>query len=146
MENVMLQFDTSLKSNFKNYKTNNYGVASVYGKDIFANEKGLKRLSTEWKDLYATRCKMVIELVKSWNGKVVFVPEIFSEKSIYYNALCEMNDVMKEISQDQKNTFFLDLRNEIKINDKNFIDFCHFTKEGCEKFSNLLYENLNKSL
>lgn len=146
MENVMLQFDTSLKSNFKNYKTNNYGVASVYGKDIFANEKGLKRLSTEWKDLYATRCKMIIELVKSWNGKVVFVPEIFSEKSIYYNALCEMNDVMKEISQDQKNTFFLDLRNEIKINDKNFIDFCHFTKEGCEKFSNLLYENLNKSL
>tara|TARA_Y200000002_G_scaffold338134_1_gene307302 strand:- start:43 stop:996 length:954 start_codon:yes stop_codon:yes gene_type:complete len=146
MENVMLQFDTSLKSNFKNYKLNNYGVASVYGKDIFASEKGLKRLTNEWKDLYATRCKMVVELAKSWNGKVVFVPEIFSEKSIYYNALCEMNDVMKAVSQDKKNTLFLDLRNEIEINDKNFIDFCHFTKEGCEKFSNLLYENLKKFL
>ena len=55
-------------------------------------------------------------------------------------------DVMKAVSQDKKNTFFLDLRNEIEINDKNFIDFCHFTKEGCEKFSNLLYENLKKSL
>ena len=144
MENVMLQFDTSLNSNPKNYKKNNYGVASVYGENIYINEKGLTRLTTEWKDLYATRCKMAIDLAKTWNGKVVFVPEIFSNKSIYYNALCEMNNVMKEVAQKEKNSFFLDLRNEIEINDRNFLDFCHFTKLGCEKFSNLLYENLNK--
>ena len=144
MENVMLQFDTSLNSNPKNYKKNNYGVASVYGENIYVNEKGLARLTTEWKDLYATRCKMAIDLAKTWNGKVVFVPEIFSNKSIYYDALCEMNNVMKEVAQKGENSFFLDLRNEIEINDQNFIDFCHFTKLGCVKFSNLLYENLNK--
>ena len=142
LENVMLQFDTSLKNNIKKYKSNNYGVASVYGKSIYADEKGLKRFTLEWKNLYATRCKMVIELAKTWNGKVVFIPEIFSQKSVYYNLLSELHEVMKEVAEKEDNSFFLDLRNKIEIDDKNFMDFCHFTKLGCEKFSNLLYENL----
>ena len=144
MENIMLQFDTSLNSNPKKYKKNNYGVASVYGKDIYANVKGLTRLTQQWKDLYATRCKIVIELAKSWNGKVVFIPEFFSDKSEYYKPLCEMHDVMKQVAQKGENSFFLDLRNEIEINNENFMDFTHFTKLGCKKFSNLLYENLSK--
>ena len=68
MENIMLQYDTSLNSNPKKYKKNNYGVASVYGKDIYVDEKPADLL--EWKDLYAVRCKMAIELAKMWNEKL----------------------------------------------------------------------------
>ena len=52
-------------------------------------KKGFSRLTTEWKDLYAVRCKMAIELVKLW-GKIVFIPELFSNESIYYKPLCEI--------------------------------------------------------
>ena len=146
MENIMLQYDTSLNSNPKKYKKNNYGVASVYGKDIYVDEKGLGRLTSEWKDLYAVRCKMAIELAKMWNGKVIFIPELISKKSIYYKSICEMHDVMKKVSENNKNSLFLDLRDEIEIDKNNFIDNLHFTKLGCDKFSSMLYKNIDKIL
>ena len=37
----MLQYDTSLNSNPKKYKENNYGIASVYGKDMYVDKRGL---------------------------------------------------------------------------------------------------------
>jgi hypothetical protein len=144
MENIMLQYDTSLNSSPKKYKRNNHGVASVYGKDIYVSEKGFSRLTPEWKELYAVRCKMATDLAKTWNGKIVFIPEIFKKNEIYYDQLCEMHDVMKEVASKEENSFFLDLRNEIEINEVNFMDNCHFTKLGCEKFSNLLYTKLFK--
>ena len=142
----MLQFDTSLNSNPRKYKKNNHGVASVYGKDIYVSEKGFNRLTNEWKDMYATRLKMTIELSKTWNGRVIFMPEFYSKNSIYYKPLCEMHEVMKEVSEDNKNSLYLDLRNEIEIDEKHFMDNTHFTKLGCQKFSTLLYESINKTL
>ena len=142
----MLQYDTSLNSSPKKYKKNNYGIASVYGKDIYVDEKGLGRLTTEWKDLYAIRCKMATELAKMWNGKIIFVPELISKKSIYYESMCEMHDVMKEVSESNKNSLFLDLRDKIEIDANNFMDYLHFTKLGSEKFSNLIYKEIDKIL
>ena len=142
MENVMLQFDTSLNSEPKNYKKNNHGVASVYGKDIYVNEKGFSRLTTEWKDLYAVRCKMAIELVKLWGGKIVFIPELFSNESIYYKPLCEIHEIMKNIAISDTNSSFVDLRKHMQVDKINFLDNSHFNKLGCEKFSNLLYKKI----
>ena len=142
MENVMLQFDTSLNSKPQNYKKNNHGVASVYGKNIYVNEKGLTRLTTEWKDLYAVRCKIAIDLAKSWNGKIIFVPELFSKESIYYKPLCEIHEIMKSVSLNEENSSFLDLRESMEINKTNFFDTTHFTELGCVKFSNLIYKKI----
>lgn len=142
MENIMLQFDTSLNSNPRKYKKNNYGVASVYGKDIYVNDDGFSRMTSEWKELFATRCKMAIDLAKTWDGKVVFIPELVSEKSIYYKPLGEMHEVMEKVSKKNKESLFLDFRNKIDINEKNFLDNTHFTKLGCDIFSNMLYKNL----
>ena len=142
----MLQYDTSLNSDPRKYKKNNYGLASVYGDDIYADKKGLCRLTSQWKNLYAIRCKIVIELAKMWNGKIIFVPELISKKSIYYNPMKEMHSIMEDVSTNAENSFFLDLREKIEIDSNNFIDYLHFTNLGSEKFSNLLYSKIDKIL
>lgn len=146
LENIMLQYDTSLNSNPRKYKKNNFGLASVYGNDIFASEEGLNRFTHEWKSLYAIRCKMAIELAKMWNGKIVFVPELISKKSIYYTPMLEMHKIMQEVSASDKSSIFVDLRGKIEIDANNFIDFLHFNELGSEKFSNLLYNEIYKIL
>ena len=146
MENVMLQYDTSLNSDPKKYKKNNYGLASVYGKDIYVDKKGLGRLNAEWKNLYAVRCKIAVDLAKMWNGKIIFIPELISKKSIYYESMCEMHTVMEEVSKNHENSFFLDLREKLEIDSKNFMGYLHFTKQGSEKFSNLIYKEIDKIL
>ena len=83
----MLQYDTSLNSNPKKYKENNYGIASVYGKDMYVDKKGLSRLNLEWKELYAVRCKMAAELAKIWDGRIIFVPELIS-KNLFILSQC----------------------------------------------------------
>ena len=57
-----------------------------------------------------------------------------------------MHDVMKKVSENNKNSLFLDLRDEIEIDKNNFIDNLHFTKLGCDKFSSMLYKNIDKIL
>ena len=146
LENIMLQYDTSFNSNPRKYKKNNYGVASVYGKDIYVDKRGFDRFNLEWKELYAVRCKMAAELAKMWNGKIIFVPELISKESVYFEPMCEMHEIMEDISKKYENSSFLDLRNKIEINKINFMDNLHFTEPGSEKFSNMLYKELDKIL
>ena len=146
LENIMLQYDTSLNSNPKKYKENNYGIASVYGKDMYVDKKGLSRLNLEWKELYAVRCKMAAELAKIWDGRIIFVPELISKKSIYFEPMREIHEIMENVSIKCENSSFLDLRNKIEIDETNFIDNLHFTELGSEKFSSMLYKEINKIL
>ena len=55
-------------------------------------DKGIDRLNLEWKELYAVRCKMAAELAKIWDGKIIFVPELISKKSIYFEPMCEIHE------------------------------------------------------
>ena len=54
--------------------------------------------------------------------------------------------IMENVSIKCENSSFLDLRNKIEINETNFIDNLHFTELGSEKFSSMLYKEINKIL
>ena len=144
LENIMLQLDTSFNSNARLYKKNNAGLASVYSDKIYADKEGLNRLSEEWKNLYESRCITVTQIASQWNGKVLFIPEIYAEDSPYFQPLNSMHEIMKNVADNADNSIFFDIRKIYEHNSTDFLDNTHFSEKGSERFSDYVCKEIKK--
>ena len=49
---------------------------------------------------------MAAELAKIWDGRIIFVPELISKKSIYFEPMREIHEIMENVSIKCENVHF----------------------------------------
>ena len=157
LENVMVQFDRAKMNNntfYKKYrnfikylmkKSNNDDLGILYTEEIYKNKSGFKRFDNNFLNTSIQNYQIVIDIVKKWDGKVLFIPELINETSIYYKHMEKIHKKAKELLSHNNNFFFYNIKDLITMNKKNFIDNkMHFSEDGCAIFSKIVFNIINK--
>ena len=133
---------TFLKKGYPDYVED---VSLVYSSEIHPHEIGFKRYDENALNSTIFRYETVFNIVNNWNGKVLFIPEIITQQSVYFKYMQHIHSNAKKLSEKYKNFYFFDLNNIITVNEKNFYNSkMHFTEEGCSIFSEMIFNTLNK--
>ena len=119
-------------------------VSLCYGKNMKPNRKNLLRYKKESFDSSIARYLTIINIAKTWGGKILFIPEIING-SPYFDYVNKLNMEALKTIEKEKNCFIFNLEDKIIKNKENFMDKMHFTKKGCSIFSNLITNFIRKN-
>lgn len=143
-ENIMLQFAAEVGASERAYRLCNGGIAAVYSSDINPSEQGLTRFNDEDLMLTKSRYDYFMTLSARYRGKTLFIPELIMKDSAYYPFMQKLHSAMKEVSSLSSESEFLDFRDIFPMVGSNFLDKMHFSPNGCNEFSDLLTNAINK--
>ena len=149
-ENIMFQLSSKIKSGNKNNDLSSlYSIKNnrkAISRDIKINHKfdGLSRFNHEHILATQTRFQIFADLANQWDGRLLFIPEIIKKDSIYFNFMNQIHKIMEEVNTKNRNTDFFDVRKILEYRPEYFLDKMHFNESGCEIFSELIGNYLER--
>ena len=149
-ENIMLQMSSKIKLVTKHtdlsslYSSKNNRLSSLYSLKGNRNSDGMSRFSYEHIVATKARFQLIADLAKQWNGNILFIPEIIKKDSIYYNKMNIIHKIMNEVSNNNSNSNFYDIRKIFEYKEEYFLDKMHFNNNGCELFAELIWNYIEK--
>ena len=164
LENITLQFSEAMIENKKNlpkkllknkrykdfikyllYKKFRNELGLVYSSEKSVNEEGLKRYNDEFLNSTVLRYEIITKIANDFQGKVLYIPEIINQKSVYFQYMQNIHNKTKDLIKKYNNFYFFDIENTIPMNEKYFLDNkMHFSEEGSIIFSKVLINQINK--
>lgn len=142
LENIMLPFSMAVATTERSYfKASVRGLAAVYSKKYHPDASNLERYDNKFLMLTKSRYNQMAKLAASWNGKVLFVPELI-RPSPYLEKMNLIHEGMHDTAEQNENSEFYDLRGIFPMVDKYFLDKMHFSQDGCELLSDLFFKKL----
>lgn len=160
-ENIIGQFSDALSLRFPKYllyipffrlieikRSQRLNFAQIYKPKPLSDLKGFERLNNEIIDGILFRIETLINMCEMISCKLLYVTEI--ERSInnistaYADNLDNIYNRISEVMVKYPNATFFETRNLIPQSRQYFLDSHHYTKEGCELFSDIIAEQINK--
>jgi len=149
-ENIMLQMSSKMKlvTKYKDlsslYSAKGNRLSSLYSVKGNRNADGLSRFTEEHILATQARFQLIADLVKQWDGRILFIPEIIKKDSIYFNKMNEIHKIMEDVNNNNSNTDFFDVRKVLDYRKEYFLDKMHFNENGCQIFAELVGNYLEK--
>jgi hypothetical protein len=149
-ENIMLQMSSKIKlvtrytdlSSLYSLRVNR--ISSLYSVKNNRISDGLGRFNEEHLLSIQSRFQLISDLATQWEGKVLFIPEIIKKDSVYFNKMNLIHNAMEKIAVNCKNADFFDIRKVLQYRKEYFLDKMHFNESGCQIFSELLSNYLER--